>query len=71
MVVLFGPCMFVAPLLFLLIPVAIVLWPPVLIGSPLNQRRAYAKSGLVTADAVSGSRSGKSCRLDSPGLSNP
>ncbi len=31
MVVLFGPCMFVAPLLFLLIPVAIVLWPPVLI----------------------------------------
>jgi hypothetical protein len=31
MIVLFGPCMFVAPLLFLLIPVAIVLWPPVLI----------------------------------------
>jgi hypothetical protein len=26
----FGPCMFVAPLLILLIPVAIVLWPPVL-----------------------------------------
>jgi hypothetical protein len=30
-IVLFGPCMFVAPLLFLLIPVAIVLWPPVLV----------------------------------------
>ena len=31
MIVLFGPCMFIAPLLFLLIPVAIVLWPPVLV----------------------------------------
>lgn len=31
MIVAFGPCMFVAPLLFLLIPVAIVLWPPVLL----------------------------------------
>ena len=31
MVALFGPCMFVAPLLFLLIPVAIVLWPPTLL----------------------------------------
>ena len=31
MVVLFGPCMLIAPLLFLLIPVAIVLWPPVLL----------------------------------------
>jgi hypothetical protein len=31
MIVMFGPCMFVAPLLFLLIPVAIVLWPPVLL----------------------------------------
>jgi hypothetical protein len=30
-IVAFGPCMFVAPLLFLLIPVAIVLWPPVLL----------------------------------------
>ena len=30
MILLFGPCMFVAPLLFLLIPVAVVLWPPVL-----------------------------------------
>ena len=31
MIVMFGPCMFVAPLLILLIPVAIVLWPPVLL----------------------------------------
>ena len=31
MIVLFGPCMFVAPLLVVLIPVAIVLWPPVLL----------------------------------------
>jgi len=31
MIVLFGPCMFIAPLLFLLIPVAIVLWPPALV----------------------------------------
>lgn len=30
MILLFGPCMFVAPLLILLIPVGIVLWPPVL-----------------------------------------
>jgi len=30
MIAVFGPCMFVAPLLVLLIPVAIVLWPPVL-----------------------------------------
>jgi hypothetical protein len=30
MILLFGPCMFVAPLLVVLIPVAIVLWPPVL-----------------------------------------
>jgi len=30
MIVLFGPCMFVAPLLILLIPVGIVLWPPTL-----------------------------------------
>jgi hypothetical protein len=30
MIVLFGPCMFVAPFLVVLIPVAIVLWPPVL-----------------------------------------
>lgn len=30
MIILFGPCMFVAPLLILLIPVGIVLWPPVL-----------------------------------------
>jgi hypothetical protein len=29
-ILLFGPCMFVAPLLFLLIPVAVVLWPPAL-----------------------------------------
>ena len=31
MIVLFGPCMFVAPLLIVLIPVAVVLWPPVLL----------------------------------------
>ncbi len=31
MILLFGPCMFVAPLLVVLIPVAIVLWPPVLV----------------------------------------
>lgn len=31
MVAVFGPCMFIAPLLFLLIPVAIVLWPPALL----------------------------------------
>ena len=31
MIVLFGPCMFVAPLLILLIPVAAVLWPPALL----------------------------------------
>ena len=31
MIVLFGPCMLVAPLLILLIPVAVVLWPPVLV----------------------------------------
>ena len=31
MIVLFGPCMFVAPFLVVLIPVAIVLWPPVLV----------------------------------------
>jgi len=30
-IVLFGPCMFVAPLLILLIPVGIVLWPPALL----------------------------------------
>jgi hypothetical protein len=30
-ILLFGPCMFVAPLLIVLIPVAIVLWPPVLL----------------------------------------
>lgn len=30
MILLFGPCMFVAPFLVVLIPVAIVLWPPVL-----------------------------------------
>jgi hypothetical protein len=30
MILLFGPCMFLAPLLVVLIPVAIVLWPPVL-----------------------------------------
>jgi hypothetical protein len=30
-IVLFGPCMFVAPLLILLIPVAVVLWPPALL----------------------------------------
>ena len=31
MALLFGPCMFVAPLLILLIPVGIVLWPPLLV----------------------------------------
>ena len=31
MIVIFGPCMFVAPLLLLLIPIAIVLWPPTLV----------------------------------------
>jgi purine-cytosine permease-like protein len=31
MIVLFGPCMFVAPLLILLVPIALVLWPPVLV----------------------------------------
>jgi hypothetical protein len=31
MILLFGPCMFVAPFLVILIPVAIVLWPPVLV----------------------------------------
>ena len=31
MILLFGPCMFIAPLLVVLIPVAIVLWPPVLV----------------------------------------
>lgn len=31
MILLFGPCMFLAPLLVVLIPVAIVLWPPVLV----------------------------------------
>jgi hypothetical protein len=31
MIVLFGPCMFVAPLVLLLIPIAIVLWPPTLV----------------------------------------
>ena len=31
MILLIGPCMFVAPLLVLLIPVALVLWPPALI----------------------------------------
>ncbi len=31
MILLFGPCMFVAPLLVVLIPVAVVLWPPVLV----------------------------------------
>lgn len=31
MIVLFGPCMFVAPLLILVIPIAIVLWPPTLV----------------------------------------
>jgi hypothetical protein len=31
MILLFGPCMFVAPLLVVLIPVAVVLWPPVLL----------------------------------------
>ncbi len=31
MIVLFGPCMFVAPLLILLIPVAVILWPPALL----------------------------------------
>jgi hypothetical protein len=30
-ILLFGPCMFVAPLLVVLIPVAIVLWPPALL----------------------------------------
>ncbi|HXD22188.1 MAG TPA: hypothetical protein VN613_02430 [Gemmatimonadaceae bacterium] len=30
MILLFGPCMLVAPFLVVLIPVAIVLWPPVL-----------------------------------------
>jgi hypothetical protein len=30
MIILFGPCMFVAPLLVILLPVAVVLWPPVL-----------------------------------------
>ena len=31
MIVLIGPCMFVAPLLVLLVPVAVVLWPVVLL----------------------------------------
>ena len=31
MVVLIGPCMFLAPLVVLLLPVAAVLWPPVLL----------------------------------------
>ena len=31
MIVLFGPCMFVAPLLVVLIPVAVILWPPALL----------------------------------------
>jgi hypothetical protein len=31
MIVLIGPCMFVAPLLVLLLPVAVVLWPVVLV----------------------------------------
>ncbi|MFI5245770.1 MAG: hypothetical protein ACHQQR_11120 [Gemmatimonadales bacterium] len=31
MIVLFGPCMFVAPLLLLLVPIALVLWPPTLV----------------------------------------
>jgi hypothetical protein len=31
MIVLFGPCMLVAPLLIVLIPVAVVLWPPTLV----------------------------------------
>jgi hypothetical protein len=30
MIVLIGPCMFAAPLLVLLVPVAVVLWPVVL-----------------------------------------
>jgi hypothetical protein len=30
-IVLFGPCMFVAPLLILLIPVGVVLWPRALL----------------------------------------
>ena len=32
MIVLIGPCMFVAPLLILLLPVAVVLWPVVLLA---------------------------------------
>ena len=31
MIVLVGPCMFAAPLLILLVPVALVLWPVVLV----------------------------------------
>ncbi|HVZ49314.1 MAG TPA: hypothetical protein VG916_11060 [Gemmatimonadaceae bacterium] len=31
MILLIGPCMFVAPLLVVLVPVAIVLWPPTLV----------------------------------------
>lgn len=31
MVFLIGPCMFVAPLVVVLVPIAIVLWPPTLI----------------------------------------
>jgi hypothetical protein len=32
MIVLIGPCMFAAPLLVLLVPVAVVLWPVVLVA---------------------------------------
>lgn len=31
MVLLIGPCMFVAPLMVVLVPIALVLWPPILL----------------------------------------
>ena len=63
MIVLFGPCMFVAPLLILLIPVGIVLWPPVLailgvlyvLSWPLALAgRRFGAGGLVRAHAALG-----------------
>jgi hypothetical protein len=53
MILLIGPCMFFAPLVILLIPVALVLWPPALILTGLAWlllwpfARGDEKSGIV------------------------
>ncbi|MGH7655579.1 MAG: hypothetical protein ACREN6_13040 [Gemmatimonadaceae bacterium] len=53
MILLFGPCMFVAPFLVVLIPVAIVLWLPVLAILGLLWLIVWPFAALGSAGGVS------------------